>query len=513
MHVIKPKNVSENEQGSALVYTLMVLLLLSLLGMSVGMVTVGSYKLSDSNRDYTSAYYIAEAGANTAYEEIQTLVNNEYKLNPKNPMMKSNPLNYILKSARDWNISITGDSAAKKVYSKDYHFEGQFGSATNAIIAVKALTEDNATEFIIESIGTVDQKERVVQKKFEITWPEDKGSGGGIKVPPNAVLLADQKVKLLGGGLLGDIHTNSTINKTVEFGDYGEWKQSTIYHSSLISKNALLSYKDGYDSHLPKMKATDEMIDFGYYRQLIDEVNLPQNIDGKIQKNDLTGEAYEVRGAGDVIISENGNTINMKVNNDSYIPEFRISGLRKVVLDIGNKDKVIVTDKFSLGGIIEIQGTGNLTIYVNDKFEYTQGSSTINLNGQLGKVTFVYLGKEDLDFGNAMKINGHIVAKYAGLKSGSIPFNGVFLAGGTNITLQGGGMNEGLLLIAPNAKVTMSGSYSVNGTIVSKEFEIGGGSWLKYKEVNTDSFPFGGTGGNTQQDKELISSEPTIEPN
>ncbi len=50
MHVIKPKNVSENEQGSALVYTLMVLLLLSLLGMSVGMVTVGSYKLSDSNR-------------------------------------------------------------------------------------------------------------------------------------------------------------------------------------------------------------------------------------------------------------------------------------------------------------------------------------------------------------------------------------------------------------------------------------------------------------------------------
>ncbi|WP_373820935.1 hypothetical protein, partial [Jeotgalibaca porci] len=70
-----------------------------------------------------------------------------------------------------------------------------------------------------------------------------------------------------------------------------------------------------------------------------------------------------------------------------------------------------------------------------------------------------------------------------------------------------------LLLIAPNAKVTMSQGYNVNGTIVSKEFEIGGGSWLKYKEVNTDSFPFGGTGGNTQQDKELISSEPTIEPN
>lgn len=62
MRVLNSQEISQNEQGSALVYTLMVLLLLSLLGLSVGMVTVGSYKLSDSNRDYTSAYYIAELG-------------------------------------------------------------------------------------------------------------------------------------------------------------------------------------------------------------------------------------------------------------------------------------------------------------------------------------------------------------------------------------------------------------------------------------------------------------------
>lgn len=60
MRIEKPQNISENEQGSALVYTLMVLLLLSLLGMSVGMVTVGSYRLASETQDSTSAYYIAK---------------------------------------------------------------------------------------------------------------------------------------------------------------------------------------------------------------------------------------------------------------------------------------------------------------------------------------------------------------------------------------------------------------------------------------------------------------------
>lgn len=79
MRIEKPQNISENEQGSALVYTLMVLLLLSLLGMSVGMVTVGSYRLASETQDSTSAYYIAEAGAETIYRNIESQVSKVYE--------------------------------------------------------------------------------------------------------------------------------------------------------------------------------------------------------------------------------------------------------------------------------------------------------------------------------------------------------------------------------------------------------------------------------------------------
>ena len=75
------KHLREDEKGSGLVLTLMVLLVLSVLGVSIGALTLGSYRLSDANRDDTSAYYVAEAGAVAAYESIQSQVLGAYESN------------------------------------------------------------------------------------------------------------------------------------------------------------------------------------------------------------------------------------------------------------------------------------------------------------------------------------------------------------------------------------------------------------------------------------------------
>ncbi|MDZ7835806.1 MAG: pilus assembly PilX N-terminal domain-containing protein [Alkalibacterium sp.] len=74
MSFIKKCLYIKNEEGSGLVLALMTLLVLSVLGASLGAVTVGSFKLGDVNRDDTSAYYIAEAGANMAYEEMEEVL-------------------------------------------------------------------------------------------------------------------------------------------------------------------------------------------------------------------------------------------------------------------------------------------------------------------------------------------------------------------------------------------------------------------------------------------------------
>ena len=75
------KRLREDEKGSGLVLTLMVLLVLSVLGVSIGTLTLGSYRLSASNRDDTSAYYVAEAAAVAAYDEIQRSVLSAYQSN------------------------------------------------------------------------------------------------------------------------------------------------------------------------------------------------------------------------------------------------------------------------------------------------------------------------------------------------------------------------------------------------------------------------------------------------
>lgn len=508
MHVLKPKNISENEQGSALVYTLMVLLLLSLLGISVGMVTVGSYRLSDSNRDYASAYYIAEAGANVAYEEIQNLVNNEYKSNPNNPMMKSDPLNYILKSDRAWSVSANGDSIAKKVYGKGYSFEGQFGSATNATVTVKALTQDNATEFIIESVGSVDQKERVVQKKFEIAWPEDKGSGGGIKVPPNAAVVVSELVDLTNGILEGGIYTNSTQVNSVEITNpEWQWKKATIYHLPAISAAKLIR---GYDPLKTTAKVTNEMIDFDYfdyYNKMLKEIVAPE-ISNQIKSSDFltnkpakTGpqDSIDIRGSTEILL-----------NGDYYLRYLKLNST--LTLNVGSSDSTLVIEQADLAGEIIVKGTGRLTIYFKDRLNM-DGYFKMNEKGLPSKLTVVYLGGNELLVRNSPGMNAHFVVKSAKVTIDAVPIKGIFLTGSKNVEFGGYANNSEVLLVAPDASVVITGSHMVNGSIISENFKIWNNGQLKYKEINTEGFPFSGSGGSTEPDKELISSEPTIEPN
>ncbi|MFZ2585199.1 MAG: pilus assembly PilX N-terminal domain-containing protein, partial [Enterococcus aquimarinus] len=75
----KKRSEWANEEGSALVLTLMIFLVLTVLATSISFLTVGSFRLSDINRDGTSAFYIAEAGAKRAYEKASQEVMKTYE--------------------------------------------------------------------------------------------------------------------------------------------------------------------------------------------------------------------------------------------------------------------------------------------------------------------------------------------------------------------------------------------------------------------------------------------------
>ena len=111
------------------------------------------------------------------------------------------------------------------------------------------------------------------------------------------------------------------------------------------------------------------------------------------------------------------------------------------------------------------------------------------------------------------QINGHMIVKNADVKTNNTAINGVFLTGGSSVQLSGGGAGSNMMLIAPNAEVSLTGSYSINGTVIAKTFEMGGGTRsVLSSPSDTTGFPFGSTAPAADPEPEdIISSEPIIE--
>lgn len=117
-----------------------------------------------------------------------------------------------------------------------------------------------------------------------------------------------------------------------------------------------------------------------------------------------------------------------------------------------------------------------------------------------------------MDLEKIKQINGNMIVKNADVIAKNTSINGVFLTGGSRVQLSGGNVDSNMMLIAPNADVSLTGSYSINGTVIAKTFKMEGGTSLFYKDLDKTGFPFGMTTPAADPDPEdIISSEPIIE--
>ena len=214
------------ENGSGLVLTLMVLLVFSVLGVSIGTLTIGSYRLGASNRDATSAYYVAEAGAVAAYEAIQSDVLNAYA-------------EYKTKESFFERVSTIMSS---KNGPAGVTFRDQFGSTPTATIKIDPKTTtvpEDPRKYTISSTGEVNGKKRTVTKKFTVNWIEKNTRGGGLPtLPDKTALLVNEKMNLLGGTLKGNAYIQSIVNDAVQMGTYGSFKESTLHYSNQTTEKA-----------------------------------------------------------------------------------------------------------------------------------------------------------------------------------------------------------------------------------------------------------------------------------
>lgn len=517
------------ENGSGLVLTLMVLLVLSVLGISIGTLTIGSYRLGAANRDATSAYYVAEAGAVTAYEEIQSQVLGVYNKNATEAAFYE---------------SISGMvSALPKQSSVD--FDPQFGSKPTATITTAR--QDEKT-YIITSTGEVDGKKRTVTKEFTVNWIEKNTGGGGSglpALPANAALLtegdatvvgnnligdiyaggdfhkpngnvvgnvyANENVTIRDGTLIGDIYTNSTQKGGFHIEGWIDLRTNTVFHSDKIQADDLLRHPGQYVNK-PIMVAKESVWDgnaylknFQGYKNLLDGIKKP-NITEKLSEKKMGTHIVQDKNGNVKVTNYQAKNYVLDLVTDVYIPELDItwtSGDSKVKINTNGKDRAILVDNLNIAGNVEIIGGGKLTIYITKSFP--QGYYNLIKENSESQLNLVYLGTSTIKIDSGSKIDANIIIKSsdANVKveiAGGATFNGVLLTTGNKVDVTGGAKGD-MMLIAPTGTVTLNGSGSINGSVIAKQFTMSGGASLTYsKDIDTSGFPSGGT------------SEPAVDP-
>lgn len=486
MHVLKPKNISENEQGSALVYTLMVLLLLSLLGMSVGMVTVGSYKLSDSNRDYTSAYYIAEAGATTISKKIEQEVTSIYDTSQTEAQFYSR-----IKASVDQNDKTLTDFQTTDINDSTAH-------------VVIIPNQNNQSEFTIKSTGKVGKRERTVEQTLTINWIE-KNSGNGIPVLPElATLIMNGNIEIKNGTFQGGIYTNAQSKGAFKVEGWPTFTNATLHHLNKIPSEQLLIYPKqfGIENRMPTLKVVSEKFNMSGYRDLIEQIN------EKWKNKTPTSTLNLTRlwnGPFDYLVNQDVSFQKIEVKlNDSF------------TVNTNGKDITIFVNELVLQvPRIVIIGTGKVTFVVKNTLDI-QGAVKVNAKGDRNQFNLIYLGESQAvlsEWGNS-EINGNLIFTRSSLSANSTLIRGVVFVGGNNVSLHGGReVNSEVLLIAPNGKVNLSGSYSIKGNVVGESFEMSGGTNLAYKKIDSSNFPFALENSSSDPDiSDLFISTPIIEP-
>lgn len=513
----KMKTILTEEDGSGLVLALMVLLVLSVLGVSLGIVTVGSYRLGDINRDNNSAYYIAEAGANMAYEEIE---------------------NYVLKAYEDSNSQVSffekmgnplgeNNNESNTIYSE---FDSQFGDRPIATIKVMSgVINGESKQYTIESIGEVAGKTRTVQKDFDVTWREKNHGGGNAlpEIPPSTSIVVRNNINFNGGYISGDIYIDSANKHSFRLGESGEFKGSNIYtnyprkekEEIYTAPNWRITNPDPkYLEMVDKTKLATEDITWENYNKLVEGIVFPnpnnysEVLEKKIERD--SNIHYVIRN-GNILIN------NYLADNYEFIftkdtlraNKLEITGNRTLKVSTGNKTVNLIVNELNMSqGKIEVIDNGTLNLYVLSKFTYG-GSSKINQSGDSQQFNLFYGGNQTMTIGGDQYINGGVYISNANLTlTGSGNFSGPILSNGLNVTVDGGSIND-VLILAPKATVGLSGSGTINGVLIADKLEMSGDPRINYREYNFNDFPFGSNPeeGSNKIPDDLICTQPAIE--
>lgn len=478
---------------------LLVLTLVSVLGLAIMGITLNNMKMSTNERTYQSTYYIAESGVNYMVDKVNKRVLDIYQTS-------TNEMNFFTNVER--MITELNNEPPYK------NFENSFGQKPEAKIIINTVTDSNSNpfrEYKITSTGKINNLSRTVEKQIRVTWfPKNTA------IIPDTAVFVNGTISLTGGaGIIGGAGTNSSAPSSITL-DGGAGITGKIYvgpnsGDKVIKKPDYI--KVDKETKLPQtrpieMFTFDEFPSFPYpsNKEIIDGYN----------------KHFVINNGSLNIDSWMANNYTLKMTNDMQFRDINITQNNTLIIDIGNKNKIIVVNHLNIPtGHIKITGTGKLTIYIQEKI--TLGSGSINeptnksnnqlVKDQIKKLDIFYKGPS-LTMGADMKIYSSFYAQQANLTmTAGSSFQGHIVTGGSKVTINGGANAVTQLFYAPNADVVFSGGGNLTGAIIGKSFKGDGGSKVTFENINVEDLPpfIGGSNGGNISIGELISSNPSRE--
>lgn len=452
------KRLMKNESGVALVFTLMVLVVLSVLGTTIGTVAMANINLTENERDYQAAYYIAEAGVNETYLELEAAVQDIYN-------RTSTKENF------DLELSQLVDELSNIEYN---HYD--FNEGMNPTATIQVDKQDD--KYIIDSLGQIGSISRNVRQEIEIKWI-NKGPGDFPTpvLPAGFAAFIKSSFKLdNGAGVTEKILAESSSHTVIDVPSNGNGNSGKVPD---------VYYADEYPQYAISWSLLDD-----FFNSFPSAPSLPTH--PKLEEKINNGMITVVDNAGNLLTGNNGvllsYTFNLKDN--FHFNTFRVEGTLNI--DTNNQDRTIVVNRLSTAGSpkINIIGDGKVTVFVLDDLEINYGE--INQMGKTNQLTIYYMNNKEINL-KVNEVNAGIIAKSANVRlqsNGNKDANGIgyVITGGDSVTADNGFKGDNII-VAPYATVNFQGGVRFNGVVLADKMIAGNGMRLEYKELDTSGLP------------------------
>lgn len=460
-------NIFKKEDGAGLVLALMVLVVLAVLGVAVAGVTIGSHKLGDISRDSNSAFYIAEAGANLAYEKIKNGVMPAYESSSNDETIYFNNIAGII-------AAFNPTEYAEEI------FETQFGDQPRATVTISGPEDsDGGKRYTIESIGEIDGKSRTVKKSFLVKFVK-RGGIGLPKMPEGAVLIAYGTLKF---------DTNTKIYGDIYLDENGQAGFHQNFHHEV----------NGAEYKNLKGIIDDQPIDMQPYKDIYDAFP-------------------EFPSTTSYMTSFTGNTI----SENTYLEKLKVSST--LTINTNGKPINIVVDDFSTeknsnNVNINVVGSGTVNLFVNNSMSFISNNLNINQSGETDQFNILYAGSKTVEFKNNITFNGSFFSRQAKMSfENNLKIDGILISFG-DIEIKNNSKITASIY-APNNTVTFKNNGDLKGTIVADSINSGNNiKFSYYLNPYLENYPYGtgegGTGPGSGAEstlENLITSQPSVEP-